>query len=357
MRYFGAASCNISFEGVPLADMHSAGVASPRRNFPAAPSAEKLIEMHRSLLRLRMTEETLASRYPEQEMRTPTHFGSGQEAVSVGVCAALGEGDMVYTHHRSHNAYVARGGSVYELAAELYGRADGCSLGRGGSVHLTARDKGFMVSSAILAETVATAVGTALAFAMDGESKVAVCFFGEGTLDEGAFYEAINFASIRKLPVIFACENNLYATESPLSVRQAEGSDLCERVRAFKITSERLDGNDVVAVYDAALRAVEQARTGGGPAFLECMTYRWREHVGPLLDHDAGRSYRSKAEFDDWVAKDPVQHSARRLVEQGLATVAQVQTWAAETKADIEATVERARHAAWPQTETLFDNA
>ncbi len=304
-----------------------------------------------------MTEETLAGRYPEQEMRTPTHFGTGQEAVSVGVCSALGEGDMVYTHHRSHNAYIARGGSVYELAAELYGRADGCSLGRGGSVHLTARDQGFMVSSAILAETVATAVGTALAFAMDGGSKVAVCFFGEGTLDEGAFYEAINFASIRKLPVIFACENNLYATESPLSVRQAEGSDLCERVRAFKIVSERLDGNDVAAVYDAALRAVEQARTGGGPVFLECMTYRWREHVGPMMDHDAGRCYRDKAEFDAWVATDPVKRSAARLVEQGLATAAEVQAWAADAKADIEATVERARQAAWPHAETLFDNA
>jgi TPP-dependent pyruvate/acetoin dehydrogenase alpha subunit len=340
-----------------LTQTHSASKVASRSNSPVPPSAEKAIEMHRSLLRVRLTEETLAGRYPEQEMRTPTHFGSGQEAVSVGVCAALGEGDMVYTHHRSHNAYVARGGSVYELAAELYGRADGCSLGRGGSVHLTARDKGFMVSSAILAETGATAVGTALAFAMDGESKVAVCFFGEGTLDEGAFYEAINFASIRKLPVIFACENNLYATESPLSVRQAEGSDLCERVRAFKITSERLDGNDVAAVYDAALRAVEQARTGGGPVFLECMTYRWREHVGPMMDHDAGRTYRTKAELDAWVAKDPVVRSAARLVEQGLATAAEVRAWAADTKADIEATVERARQAAWPQPETLFDNA
>jgi TPP-dependent pyruvate/acetoin dehydrogenase alpha subunit len=313
--------------------------------------------MYRSLLRVRITEETLAGRYPEQEMRTPTHFGSGQEAVSVGVCSALGAGDMVYTHHRSHNAYIARGGSVYELAAELYGRSDGCSRGRGGSVHLTARDKGFMVSSAILAETVATTVGTALAFAMDGVPKVAVCFFGEGALDEGAFYEAINFAAIRRLPVVFVCENNLYATESPLSVRQAPGSDLCERVRAFKIPSERLDGNDVTAVYEAASRAVEQARSGGGPGFLECMTYRWREHVGPMMDHDAGRTYRDKAEFDAWVAKDPVKRSAAGLVEQGFATAIEVETWAAEIRADIAVTIERARHAAWPQAETLFDNA
>jgi TPP-dependent pyruvate/acetoin dehydrogenase alpha subunit len=343
------------FEGFPLTDRHSA--TSSRRNSPVPPSDEKAIEMHRSLLRVRMTEETLAGRYPEQEMRTPTHFGTGQEAVSVGVCSALEEGDIVYTHHRSHNAYIARGGSVYQLAAELYGRTDGCSLGRGGSVHLTARDKGFMVSSAILAETVATAVGTALAFAMDGEAKVAACFFGEGTLDEGAFYEAINFASIRKLPVIFACENNLYATESPLSVRQAAGSDLCERVRAFKISSERVDGNDVTAVYEASVRAVEQARTGGGPVFIECMTYRWREHVGPMMDHDAGRTYRDKAEFDIWVARDPVKRSAAHLLERGIASALELEGWAADTKAEIEATVERARHAAWPQAETLFDNA
>ena len=313
--------------------------------------------MHHALLRVRMTEETLARRYTEQEMRTPTHFGTGQEAVAVGVCSALGEGDMVYTHHRSHNHFIARGGSVYELAAELYGRSDGCSLGRGGSVHLTARDRGFMVSSAILAETIATAVGTALAFAMDGEARVAACFFGEGTLDEGAFYEAINFASIRKLPVIFACENNLYATESPLSVRQAPGSDLCDRVRAFKVTSERVDGNDVAAVYDAAMRAVEQARSGGGPVFLECMTYRWREHVGPMMDHDAGRPYRDKAEFDQWVAKDPVRRSAAALIANGLATDAEVEAWAAVARDEIEATVERARQAPWPKPETLFENA
>ena len=337
--------------------IHSKRAGAGRGHPPTLPSGEKLIELHRSLLRVRMTEETLAGRYPEQEMRTPTHFGSGQEAVSVGVCAALGKGDMVYTHHRSHNAYIARGGSVYELAAELYGRADGCSLGRGGSVHLTARDQGFMVSSAILAETVATAVGTALAFAMDGVRNVAVCFFGEGTLDEGAFYEAINFAAIRKLPIVLACENNLYATESPLSVRQAEGSDLCERVRAFMITTERLDGNDVTAVYHAALRAVEQARSGAGPVFLECMTYRWREHVGPLFDHEAGRTYRDKAELDAWMANDPVKRSAARLVELQLATAAEVEAWAADTKAEVEATVERARHAAWPKAETLFDNA
>lgn len=336
---------------------HSGAAKASRSNSPVLPSAEKSIEMHRSLLRVRMTEETLAKRYTEQEMRTPTHFGTGQEAVAVGVCSALGAGDMVYTHHRSHNHFIARGGSVYELAAELYGRADGCSLGRGGSVHLTDREKGFMVSSAILAETVATAVGTALAYAMDGEKKVAVCFFGEGTLDEGAFYEAINFAAIRKLPVIFACENNLYATESPLSVRQAPGSDLCDRVRAFKVTSERVDGNDVAAVYDAAARAVEQAKSGEGPVFIECMTYRWREHVGPMMDHDAGRSYRDKAEFDLWIAKDPVVRSAARLVEQGLATRAEVDAWSDETKAEIEATIERARQAPWPKTDTLFENA
>src|SRR5262249_39786630 len=170
------------------------------------------------LLKVRLTEEILAERYREQEMRTPAHFGSGQEAVAVGVCSALRADDVVFSHHRCHNHYLAKGGSVYQLAAELYGRADGCSA------HLTGSDQGMIATSAILGETTAVAVGAALAFKMDGLDRVAVTFFGEGAMDEGSFYEALNYASIKRLPVLFACENNLYATESPLSVRQATGT-------------------------------------------------------------------------------------------------------------------------------------
>ena len=182
-----------------------------------------LISLHQDLLKVRLTEETLAERYKQQEMRTPAHFGSGQEAVAVGVCHALRTDDVVYTHHRSHNHFLAKGGSTYELAAELYGRADGCSGGRGGSVHLTAPEVGFIASSAILGEMTAVAVGAALAFQMDKLDRVAVTFFGEGAMDEGSFYESANYAAVKKLPVLFVCENNLYATEIPsTSARRPE---------------------------------------------------------------------------------------------------------------------------------------
>jgi pyruvate dehydrogenase E1 component alpha subunit len=316
----------------------------------------ELVSLHRNLLTVRVTEETLALRYREQEMRTPTHFGTGQEAVAVGVCQALRQDDVVFSHHRCHNHYLAKGGNIYALAAELYGRADGCSGGRGGSVHLTAPEQGLIATSAILGEMTAVAVGAALSFKMDGLDRVAVTFFGEGALDEGAFYEALNYASIKKLPVLFACENNLYATESPMSVRQAAGTELCERVRAFKVEAATLDGNDVLEVYTAAKDAVAKLRAGQGPVFLEMMTYRWREHVGPHYDHDLDRTYRSREEVEDWIAnRDPVKLSGARLVERGLATSGEIEDWRSRAQSEVDDAVERARNAPWPDVATLFD--
>src|SRR2546429_2309003 len=168
--------------------------------FVADREAELLVALHHDLLRVRLSEEILAERYREQEMRTPAHFGSGQEAVAVGVCQALRADDVVFSHHRCHNHFLAKGGSIYELAAELYGRADGCSGGRGGSVHITAPEVGFIATSAILGETTACAVGSALAFKMDGSDRVAVTFFGEGAMDEGSVYESANYSSGKRLP-------------------------------------------------------------------------------------------------------------------------------------------------------------
>lgn len=314
-----------------------------------------LVELHRDLLRVRLTEEALASRYKEQEMRTPAHFGTGQEAVAVGICRALRTDDVVYSHHRCHNHYLAKGGSIYQLAAELYGRADGCSGGRGGSVHLTAPDKGFIATSAILGEMTAVAVGAALAFQMDKVDRVSVTFFGEGAMDEGSFYESLNYASIKKLPVLFACENNLYATESPLSVRQAEDTELCDRVASFKVEANKVDGNDVLAVYRAARDAVAKMRLGQGPVFLECMTYRWREHVGPHFDHDLNRTYRTKEEVENWMQYCPVKLTEDRLVEWGIAASSDVARWRAEVQAEVDAAIEDARNAPWPTVSTLFD--
>jgi TPP-dependent pyruvate/acetoin dehydrogenase alpha subunit len=318
-------------------------------------SADLQVALHRDLLKVRLTEEILAERYREQEMRTPAHFGSGQEAVAVGVCSALGADDVVFSHHRCHNHYLAKGGSIYQLAAELYGRADGCSGGRGGSVHLTAREHGMIATSAILGETTAVAVGAALAFAMDGLDRVSVTFFGEGAMDEGSFYEALNYASIKKLPVLFACENNLYATESPLSIRQAQDTDLCERVRSFKVDAVRIDGNDVLEVHRTTKNAVEILRSGDGPFFIECMTYRWREHVGPYFDHELNRTYRTREELEAWMHRCPVKRSEERLMECGIATMGQLAEWRLAMKTEVVEAVERARNAPWPPVESLFD--
>ncbi|KJB94796.1 acetoin dehydrogenase [Skermanella aerolata KACC 11604] len=312
--------------------------------------------MFKSVLRLRRAEESLAALYSEQEMRTPTHFGVGQEAVASGVCEALLPDDVVYSHHRCHNHYLAKGGSVAGLAAELYGRETGCANGRGGSVHLTAVDKGFVVSSAILGQTIAVATGSALAFQMDRSSRVAVTFFGEATCEEGVFYESMNYAALRKLPVLFVCENNLYSTESPLSTRQPTGTELCERARAFKVTAEKVDGNDTIAVFEAATRAVESIRAGNGPVFLECMTYRWREHVGPGFDHELGRTYRTKAELDKWIEHCPVKLAGERLQSRGIASEAQIARWTEEVESEIRVAVLTAKQAPWPEAQNLFDN-
>ena len=318
--------------------------------------ADLQIRFYKELLRIRRIEEILSEEYRSGSMRTPTHFGIGQEAVAVGVCEALEKEDVVYTHHRSHTHYLAKGGSLLGLVAELLGREAGCSRGRGGSVHLTDRSVGFIGSSPILGHSGALAVGSALAFRMDNLRQVAVGFFGEGACDEGSMWESFNFASIHKLPVLFVCENNLYATESPMSVRQADGTDLCERVRSFKIHAERLDGNDVNAVYQAAQSAIKACRAGEGPVFLECMTYRWREHVGPLWDYEVNRTYRSKEELEAWMEKCPVKRAGESLIAAGTANANDLAAWLADADREVNDAIVQAKNSPWPEASTLFDN-
>ena len=319
-------------------------------------SPDRQVSSYKSLLRIRRIEEMIADEYRNGTMRTPTHFGIGQEAVAVGVCDALTTDDAVFSHHRCHTHYLAKGGDLMGLVAELLGREAGCSRGRGGSVHLTDRSVGFYASSPILGQASALAVGAALAFQMDRKSEISVAFFGDGACDEGAVWESLNFAAIRRLPVLFVCENNLYATESPLQVRQAKGTDLCERAKAFKVDSMKVDGNDVFAVFQAASDMVRQARDGEGPFFLECMTYRWREHVGPLWDHEVNRTYRTKEEVDAWIVKCPVEGCARALLQNQIATLDDMELWRQEIEAEISGVLSRAKEAPWPLASTLFDN-
>jgi len=265
----------------------------------------------RDMVRIRRVEETLAELYPSGEMRTPTHFAIGQEAVAVGVCGALRRDDVVYSGHRCHAHYLAKGGDLRGMVAELYGRETGCARGRGGSVHLNDPAAGVIASSAILGQTMAVAVGTALAFTMDGIDRVAVTFFGDGTVEEGIFHETLNFAVMRRVPVLFVCENNGFSTHTRLEVRQPVSVSIHARAASYGMPARLVDGNDVFAVHAAAREAVAHARRGAGPFFLECTTYRWREHVGPGEDFDAG--YRGRAEAAPGVEHDPVAQEGARL--------------------------------------------
>jgi len=260
--------------------------------------------MYRTMLRIRKIEEKLAELYPEQEIRCPMHLSIGQEAVATGVCAALRVDDHVYSGHRCHAHYLAKGGDVKRMVAELYGKQTGSSRGKGGSMHLVDPAVGMMGASAIVAGTIPLAVGSALAFQMQGTDRVAVAFFGDGAVEQGAFHESLNFAALRKLPVLFVCENNFYATHSPLSARQP-GDNIYQRAAGYLVPGVRVDGNNVLEVYFAAQKAVNRAREGQGPTLIECRTYRWREHVGPNFDFALG--YRTKEELDAWRRRCPIK--------------------------------------------------
>jgi pyruvate dehydrogenase E1 component alpha subunit len=239
------------------------------------------------------------------------------------------------------------------MVAELYGKETGSAHGRGGSVHLNAPEVGFIASSAILGETMAVAVGSAWAFVMDAQPRVSVCFFGDGAAEEGIFHESLNFAVVKRLPVVFVCENNGYSTHTPLSVRQPAGIQIWERARCYQMPAKFADGNDVFAVYEAAREAIEFARAGNGPYFLEFSTYRWREHVGPNWDYDYG--YRTKQEVDDWLERCPIKRATASLVDAGISTQEEVDGWRAELQAEVDRAVTAARAAPFPSVEHLLD--
>lgn len=307
--------------------------------------------MLREMVRIRRVEETLADLYPTGEMRTPTHFSIGQEAVAVGVCGALRREDVVYSGHRCHAHYLAKGGDLRGMVAELYGRETGCARGRGGSVHLNDPEAGVIASSAILGQTMAVAVGTALAFTMDTREQVAVTFFGDGTVEEGIFHETLNFAVMRRVPVLFVCENNGFSTHTRLEVRQPASVPIHMRAASYGMPARLVDGNDVFAVHAAAREGVAHARGGAGPFFLECTTYRWREHVGPQWDYDKG--YRSKAEVDAWIARCPIRRASDRLVGEGVSTPERIMAMERASQIEVDEAVAAARAASFPAVEDL----
>lgn len=265
---------------------------------------------YRSLYRIRRVEEEVANVYPTDKIKSPVHLSIGQEAIAVGVCEALRSDDVIFGSYRGHAAYLAKGGDLKQMIAELYGKASGCARGKGGSMHLIDVAHGVMGTSAIVATTIPQAVGYAYALKYKRADSVVVSFFGDGATDEGVFYESMNFAALKKLPLIFVCENNSYAIHTHQLRRQPQ-ANICERARTHGMPAEQI-ADDVLKIYERVSTAVKALRAGvPGPFFFECLTYRWKEHVGPNEDFDLG--YRSREEADPWMRNDQVNRLGRMI--------------------------------------------
>jgi len=270
-------------------------------------SKEFLRGLYRTMLRIRVCEESFIDPILNRDVHCPVHLYSGEEAVAAGICASLNETDYIFGNHRSHGHFLAKGGSMNELTAEIYCKETGCSRGRGGSMHLIDPDVGMLGAAPIVAGTISLALGAALAASIRKDNGVAVCFFGDGATGEGVLYESLNFAALRKLPIVFVCENNLYATHMPVRECRVENS-IYKIAEPFQIENHQVDGNDVLKVYEAGQKAIDKCRAGDGPVFLECLTYRFRGHVGP--DDNVQGSHtdiRPKEEFEEWLQKDPIK--------------------------------------------------
>ena len=270
-----------------------------------------LPKVYWALYRIRRVEEEIARIYPTDKIKSPTHLSIGQEAVAVGACQALRPDDVVFGTYRSHAVYLAKGGDLKKMLAELYGKITGCAKGKGGSMHLIDTAHGVMGTSAVVATTIPHAVGYAYALKLKRDDRVAVSFFGDGAVDEGVFHESMNFAALKQLPVILICENNGYAIHSHHLARHRL-DNLCDRARTYGMEAKRIEQNDVLAIYEAVGTVAQAIRQGrSGPWFFECLTYRWKEHVGPGDDFALG--YRTRAEAESWMAGDQVTRIGKQL--------------------------------------------
>ncbi len=283
-------------------------------------SIEFYTELLKKMQLIRSCEESFVDPIMAGEIKCPVHLCSGQEAVAVGVCSALEKEDYIFGNHRSHGHFLAKGGKVDELIAEVFCCDNGCSRGRGGSMHLIDPSVGMLGSAPIVAGTISLAVGAALASKVRNNNQIAVSFFGDGATNEGVLYESLNFASVNKLPIIFVCENNFYSTHMPIN--DCRPNDEIYRIaQPFGMPSIRIDGNDVVEVYEKAKEAVRICRDGDGPYFMECLTYRLRGHVGPD-DNVQGThtDIRPAEEIAMWKEKDPIQRYIKHLIENDIFT-------------------------------------
>lgn len=304
----------------------------------------------RMMVLIRAVEDRIGELVLAGEIKTPCHLSIGQEAIPAGVCAALQPDDSLWGGHRSHGHYLAKGGDLRAMMAEIFGKATGCARGRGGSMHLVDTAQGIFGTVPLVAATIPLAVGAALSAKLRGTGQIAVAFFGDGATDEGHFHESLNLAALYRLPVLFVCENNFYSTHLTMKERRAK-DNIVESADLHGLSGERVDGNDVMAVRGAADQAVQRARAGEGPTLLECRTYRWRGHVGPAADLEVGEDRRR--ELDEWRQRDPIARCRERLRAQGLSPE-RFESLEAAVRDEIEEAVSFARRSPAPDESELL---
>ena len=274
---------------------------------------ENLLKIYKKMLLIREVDEKIAEKYHEGQMRCPTHLSIGQECVPACLSLCSDKDDFAVSTHRGHAHYLGKGGDLRKMIAEIYGKSTGCSRGKGGSMHLIDLDVNFMGTSAIVGNSIPVGVGLGLSISLKKTQQISIIFLGDSAVEEGVFYESVNFAVVRKLPVLFICENNLYSVYSPLSVRQPDNRKIHKMVEGLGISTSYADGNDTKATYDILSKTINRIRNGEGPHFIEFSTYRWREHCGPNFDNDIG--YRTEEEFLEWKKLDSLK-ALQKIINQ-----------------------------------------
>lgn len=336
-----------------LGSLADPGLHNSHLSLPDVNKKELLASL-RMMLVIRRAEELIADMIEAGEVKCPCHLGIGQEAVAVGILNEFRHTDRVFGTHRAHAHYLAMGGSVYELFAEVLGKVTGCAKGLGGSMHLLAQDKGFYGSLPIVGGTVPIAVGAALAAKMGGKGDIACCFFGDGTAEEGVVHESLNLASIQELPVLFVCENNFYS--SHLDIRLRQPSDRVARfAEAHHVEALVVDGNDLFAMQSAANELVAKMRETNKPAFIEAVTYRWRGHVGPKEDIDVGVRRRPE-DLAAWKMRDPIRRLADGLIAADYLDEKGYQQLKDDVEQELQLALAQAKQDDYPAPETLYDN-
>jgi len=311
-----------------------------------------LLKIYKNMLLIRILEEKISQKYNEQEMRCPVHLSIGQEAIATGICSLLKKKDIVFSNHRSHAHYIAKNCNIEKMLCELYGKANGCLGGRGGSMHLQEIENGFFASIPIVSSALGPAVGVALNLKRKKSKNICVVFVGDGALEEGIFHETMNFISLNKLPLLIVCENNLFSVYTNIKERQINDSFL-RYSKAFKIKGARLSGNDVIKINLQTKKIINSMKKNHHPFFMQLDTYRWLEHCGPNYDNHIG--YRSVKEFDKWKKKCPINKLEKLLIKKNILDKNKIYNIRTNISNDLEKKFTFAKNSKFPNPDTAGD--